>query len=428
VKKVFIAVLLIPILVVGGLKGALWYFTKSAMDDLKKNVAAFVDLRYGGIETSLQGSVIVNNVALYSSLIDDTVKINSLKLKTNDLLSLLTLQSKLNKNQLPDSMLIHIQGVEMDMGGNIAETFLNPETPPNVADQISTLACGNTNRFDVKAMQNMGYQSMLADFIIQYQYDESRSAINLTLIENLDRLFSMKVTTSIGNINRIPSINSLTNMPRLGKVNISYDDDSVTSRKVKYCAKQNASTETEYIEKHVRLFDQFIQQMGIGLGPELLGAYKETLLKPGSIDLSFDLSGIEDFNELTQIPIADLIHNISTELNVNNKPVKLHGLKINQDKFMQAALGQRSQKIEVEDPNVEPEKPPKTFHPVKISKLAQYKNYQVIIKTRKGKTYQGRLEVTDSHRYKYAVATRTRGGEISYHVAEEDIKSAQAYY
>lgn len=426
-KKVFIAVLLIPVILYGGIKGALWFSSKQAMDNLARNLSAFADLKYEKIETSLQGSVTVNNLSLYSALIDDRVTIRAIKLKTDDIFSLLTLKNKINNNEIPKSLLIHIQGVEMNMDGNIAQTFTAPDTAPNIGDNLATLACGNTKRFDAQALQDMGYHSILADFIFQFNYDESRRKMDLTFIENLDRLFSAKMTTTISNISQIPSFYTSSNLPRLGIVQVSYDDDTLTDRKITYCAKQNQSTEAEYIEKHVNLFNLYLKQIGVNLGPELLSAYKETLVKPGSMDLSLDFRGINDLMELTEIPIPDLIHNLSTELSVNGNPVNVHGIKINTDKFMQAAMG-KTPSVTVKDPNVEPEKPPKAFHKISKSKLDKYKDYQVIIKTYKGKTYQGRLQIVKSHHYKYAVATRTRGGEISYHVEENDIKSVQVYY
>lgn|GEM_PF-2807637 len=427
-KKIFLLVLILPILVFGGLKGALWYFSKSAMDDLAKKVSSFVDLRYEKIETSLQGSVSINDIALYSALIDDTIKIKSLKLTTNDVFSLLTLHSKLKKNKIPESMLIHIQGIEMDMEGNIAKTLTSPDTPLTMADNIATLACGNTKRFDAKVLQDMGYETIFADFIFQYQFDESQGSLDLTLIENLDRLFSIKLNATVNNIRRLPRITSLTSLPKIGKVSLNYDDDSLASRKIQYCAKQNKSTQDEYIDKHVTLFDQYLQQLGINLGSDLLGAYKDSLKEPGNIDLTLDLRGIDDYMELAQIPIPDLIHNLSTELKVNDKKIGMHRLNINKDQFMQMALGHSKKAIIVSDPNVKPDKPAKAFHTISRTQLIKYNKHQVIIKTKNGKTYQGQLQVTKDRRFKYAVSSRTRGGQVSYHVDLEDIKSAQVYY
>jgi len=428
VKKIFLIVLILPVLIFGGLKGALWYFTKTAMEDVARKASAFVDLRYEGIETSLQGSVTVHEISLYSALVDDTVRIDSLKLQTNDIFSLLSLHFQLKKNEIPESMLVHVQGVTLDLDGNLMKTFTNPDVPVTIGDTLNTLACGNTSRFDTEAMKGMGYQSLLADFIFQYRFDEGLNKLHLTFIENLDRLFSLTLNASITNIKPKQNIARMASGAKPGQVSISYDDDSFASRKIKFCATQNKSSEAEYINKHVMLFDEYLRQMGIDLGSDLLGAYKETYLKPGDIELSADFRGIDNILELTEIPIPDIIHNISAQLTVNGKKISSQRLSINKDLFMQAALGKTKKTIQVEDPNVIPKAPPKEFHKVAKSKLDQYKHHQVKIKTRNGKTYQGKLNITKSHRFKYEISNRTRGGTMSSVIAEEDIISVEVYY
>jgi hypothetical protein len=430
-KKLIKALLLLslPFILYGLLKLAIWYSTKNNIEKFSSQYAGFVQLKYQTISSSIKGNVSVNGLTLFIPMINESIHIKRIRLTTDNILTLLSLTSKLESQEIPKSLGLLIEGVKIDINSQLFNS--SQESVQTPAERFNTLACGNIQRFDEKALKQMGYDNISTDINLNYSYDPIARTLQLNLYENIEQFFSLDLNAQINNLSKIPntqevamSLASSQNMPQLGKVKLTIEDDSFTTRKVNFCAKNNKSDQKTYISKHVKMADNFLQQMGIKLHQSLLDAYHKSMSHPGNIILSMDFSDTTNIMELSEFALNDIISQLGTEILINNKTISPISIQFNQQRFSKATTG-KSPEIKIHDPNVKI-KTIKKYHFVNKNNLKKYQRYPVIIKTIQGKTLKGELSIADKK--KFEVITRTHGGKLGYFVGKAEIKSVQVYY
>jgi len=425
-----LALILIPFLLYGLVKVALWYSTKKSIDDFSKQSAAFVQLKYQTISSSIKGNVSINGITLFIPMFKETIHIKKVRLSADNLISLLKISFQLKSDEIPKSLGLLVEGIKVDLNSQFFNSTQDqPQTP---AEQFNTLACGNTIRFDEKVLKQMGYTEIVTDVNLSYLYDPLAKTLQFNLYESVEQFFSLDIDAEIKEISTIPKAqdvamglaSSAQSMPKPGKIKLTIEDDSFITRKVNYCAKNNKSDQKTYIDKHVKMANIFLQKMGIKLHQSLLDAYSKSLSHPGNVIVSMDFSGISNMMELSEFMLDDIISQLGAEIQVNNKRITPISIQLDKKRFAKATTG-KTQDIEIHDPNVKVKKE-KKYHIVNKNNLKRYHRYPVIIKTIKGKTYKGQLSTKDPKNYE--VISRTRGGEVGYYVNKAEIKSVKVYY
>ncbi len=424
----------LPILAYGLIKLTLWYSTKLAIENLSKQSEGIVEIEYKTITSSLKGSVSVNAITIFIPIAKESIHIKSIRLSADNIISLLklSLRLKFESDEIPKSLSLIIEGLRVDLNSKLINTPKG--TKQTSFERFSTLACGDTLRFDQKALTKMGYGDIETDFNINYSYDKLSKSLSINLYENMDRFFSLDFSAQLKGVSKIPDSTDLAvgastgaipqGFPQLGKVKLTINDDSFISRKVTFCANNNNSNRNNYIKKHVAMASNYLQQLGITFNQSLIDAYTTSLSHPGNIVLSMDFSAITDPMELSQLLLDDVLVQLNTELLVNNKAVTPISIKIDQQQFTETKEG-KTKAIKIHDPNVKV-RVKKQYHTVNKNNLQKYNKYMVIVKTTHGKTYKGQLHFKGAS--KYEIIARTRGGEIGYFVKNSEIKTIEVFF
>jgi hypothetical protein len=421
--------LLVPVILYGSVKLAIWYSTQQSIKNLSKQFAGFLELNYQSISSSIKGSVSVNGLTVFIPMAKESIHIKKVRLSTDNVLTLLTLTSKFESQDIPNNLGFLIEGMRVDLNSKLLNT---PEESPQTAfERLNTLACGDVLRFDEKVLKQMGYNEINADFNINYHYDSLAKTLQLNFYENVDKFLSLDLTAQIREVSKLPGVAEVSmnmanpqTIPKLGKIKLTLEDDSFITRKVNFCAKNNKSNQNDYIIKHVNMVDNYLQKMGIKLNQSLLGAYQKSLMHPGNIIVSMDFSDISNIMELSDYLPDDIIAQLGTEILVNNKIVSPISIQFDKQRFTKNT-GDKAQQISIHDPNVKP-KIIKKYHLVNKNNLKQYDRHPVKIKTTQGKTLKGRLSIKNPK--KYEVISRTHGGEIGFFVKKAEIKSVEVFY
>jgi len=424
-----LGLLLIPFILYGLIKLAIWYSTKNSIDSFSSQYAGFVQLKYKNITSSIKGSVSINGITVFLPMFKESIHIKRIRLSTDNIITLLRLTYKIESKDIPKSMGLLIEGAKIDLNSKLLNNTIEATQTPS--ERLNTLACGEVVRFDEKVLKQMGYTDISTDINLNYQYDPLAKTLQLNMYESIDRFFSLDLSAQIKDISEIPDTNNVMMgmassqaLPKLGKVKLTLEDDSFITRKVNFCAKNNKSTAKEYITKHVKMVDKYLKQIGVKLHQSLLDAYHKSLSHPGNIILSMDFSGITNIMELSEFALDDILSQLGTEFLINNKSITPLSIQINKQRFAKAT-GNKPQEIKIHDPNVKA-KIIKKYHLVNKNNLKKYHRYPVIIKTTQGKTLKGKLSTKDPIRYE--VITRTHGGEMGYFVGKAEIKSVQVFY
>ncbi len=423
----FSIILLLPILCVVGIKAYLWYSTKNLLEQYKLQFADVIKLDYKDISNSLQGSATVHGITLFIPAVKETVHIGSIRLKTSGIFDLLTLPSKFEDNEPPNSLSLSIDDFAVQVNGKMLN-IKKEQDKQSSFERMSTLACGDVLRFDGNFLKDIGYSQINSNIDLSYKFNTTTRRLKFTVSDAMDDLYSFEFSLEINRLNSL-STNHFTSMvmmpgmdsnPKVGKISLKITDELFTTRKNIFCAQKNNSTKDEYINKHIDLVQQMLSQLGISVDKSLVNAYRTTLDKPGTVEVSLNLADVDNFMSLASYTPNEIISMLNTKLFVNEQEIKPLFVY-----FSKKSSRQHQQDLKLKDDNVKP-KIVKRYHRVDKSKLRKYDKYPVKLTKINGQEYNGQLVI--HNQFNYEILTRTRGGVMSYHVILEDIKSAEVFY
>lgn len=422
-KKIVIALFALSITFFAVLKGSVWYFTQQFVDNLVIQAKPLAQISYKEIKTSLAGSATVTGVKVFLPLIDDSIHIESVQFMASDLLTLLSLDSHLQKNELPESLNLTIKGASLSLNSNLMKMFDNPDVEPTQLEIFSTLACGDIHRIGTKALDQMGYDNITSDIFLSYQFNARKKTLHYSLKNNIRDITHFNFS---GDLRGVSDINSLTNKTaQPGPITLEILDDSYIERKNRFCANQGKRKVKDYINEHILQVEEYLLSYGVEPEDGLLNAYKTVLETSGSITLEADLSKLTGTEEIISFEPNDIIQFVHLKLFVNGERIKEISINIDKEKLLKTAT---DTEVELETPDQIKKKRAiiiKKYRLVSVANLKNFNGFRVKVMTNKNKQFKGTLK-TDNPRI-YEVISRLRSGNISYHLPVNTIKKAEVF-
>ena len=422
-KKIVIAFFALSIAFFAVLKGSLWYFTQQFVDRQVVQAKPFAQISYKEIKTSLTGSATVTDIKVYLPDIDDNILIESVRFMAPDLLTLISLDSRLQNNELPESLNLIITGASIELNGNLMNMIDNPDAEPTPLEVFSTLACGDIHRIGSNALTNMAYDTITSDLILNYQFNARKKTLHYILKNNIRDMTHFNLSGDLFGVTDIKSLTNNTAQP--GHITLEITDDSYIERKNRFCAAQGKRSITDYVNEHTRQVKEYLFSYGVEPEDGLLNAYNTIIETSAPIVLEADLSKLSGTKEIVSFEPNDIIQFVHLKLFVEGKRINEISIAIDKEKLVKTATGTE---VELETPDQIKKKQAiiiKKYRPVSIANLKNFNGFRVKIKTNNGKQFKGTLK-TDAPNI-YEVVSRLRAGSISYHLPVNTIKEAQVY-
>ena len=423
-KKIFLVLFVLTALTLAALKGSLWYLTEQFIEHQIAQAKPFVQISYKDFETSLTGSATVHKLKVYIPSVDESIRIDSIKFTAPNLISLLTIDSQLQNGQLPEALSLIVKGISISLNGKIMQLLDNPDVDPSQVEVFSTLACGDVYRIGSQALSKMGYDELVSDLVLSYQYQPNLKKLSYIIQYHIHDMTNFNISGDLTGISSLNDFKKGTVQP--GKLIVEIIDDSYIERKNRFCANEEKLEVADYINKHLTQVNEYLASFGIKPEEGLLNAYKKVLLTSGAISFEADLSKLNGLQEIQTFMPNDLIQFIRLKLYVDGKRINEISIDIDKDKLAEVAT---SDEIKLETPDqIEKKKAIiiKKYRPVAVASLKNFKGYRVKIATVKGKHYKGILNIRDA--YYIEVIDRMRSGNITYPVHIDDIKSAEVFF
>ncbi len=427
-KKIAIVLVLLSLLIFAGLKVGSWYLIKQLVNIKIAEVRPFAKIDYKEISTNLTGQANIKGVKVFIPLLDETLIIDSVQIITPDMLSLFNLPEKLQQNKFPESLAVAVNGLQIALNGNLMKILDNPKIPPSPTEIIAALGCGEVFRIGGKALSKMGYDDIVVDSLLRYNFNTKNKQLNFHISNNFRDMTRFSAEGEINDVEDYSSIFSESPQAKLGKITLESADDSFLERKNRFCANENNSSIDAYIEKNTLLLQQYLGSFGIELGDGLIKAYQYELKNPGTVAIEADFSELHGLEEFNTFYPNDLIQFIRLKMYINGTRIDEISVYIDKDKLIDVLTQKPSGSSQsLPEP---PEKPKqqhvRKYHRTGVSELSQYNGYMAKIYTRRGKLHQGKIN-TENKRV-YEVIVRLRSGNISYHVPVEQIQKAEVFY
>ena len=423
-----VKIILIPIIVVAavylGLKGFVYFQTKSKVDDLVKQASLFADITYGGVSSDLlKGSVSVDNIRVTPKTLQDALEIRQLTMQGDGPGFLFSDTSKMSQ-QTPKFLLVAVRGLRLGLDGEMFQSF---NTMAVQQAQANNLPVAKTCEFgssvsgdDLKAM---GYEAIYADATMTVSHDKIDNSTSMNMDLSMEDMGSFDMSMSmIGG----GSPMMMAMQPQIDEIRFVYSvDDEYLKGVKKYCTQKLGMDEVAYIKMIAEASDDdYKKYYGFAPGPGIRNAIKTFMVSGGDIDIRMRPS--KDMNPmlLQQVRPQDMLGMLGVTVYVNKQPIQ--DLSFELDDSYNAMFGGQPAVVEEKKEEVKKKKRVVyTFQDTPIAQLPQYIGARVRLETKDGKDREGTL-ISLSKQTAH-IEQRLGGGKFAVHVPLEDIKNLQVH-
>lgn len=399
-KYLVLGLLVVVVLAYGGIKAYMYYSLKTKMDQLAQQFSLFGKLEYGGLTTSVKGSLSIEDIKIRVHGMDDELRIKAIHYQTPGMLYLLQANKQLEQGRIPESLSLSIESLTVDLFGEFTDRLEQFVSDLNFQLQGVNPLCGGRLFFGPREMRDMGYEEITGDIQIGYRFDPANANIVVDITTTTQDMAAARIQGLIERINdtSIVSMMQPGHQPRLGKITVNYTDQSYTKRQTEYCAGLSKLGLNEYIAAEANQQPVYYSYIwGIVPGPGLRQAYRAFLTNPERIDVSLELPESVTPENVRLFKPEDIPGLLDLKLSVNGEAVK--DLSFDFYKGQKLDLSRNIDRLFAK-PGATPIKPLRKkkkvkyetkYYTVPVSGLKKYLGEEVRLQTTTGQTRLGYL-------------------------------------
>lgn len=417
------------VVAVGGAKGYLWYDVKQTTDRFVRQVAPLVEVRYGGIHTSLTGSAGLDDITLRAAMTGDEFHIRALRVEAPNLLFFLAGSRQLDAGRIPRTLGLELQGVEIDLESEIFRLLAQMQQQTQQGrgaglslEHLDALGCGELGSWGPNDYLRAGLTRMSIDLSMRMNYEKSerRIVVSLTMSDpELYRLDSALYFNAPSD--RLQDVR----LDEFPQGHLNYSDHGWHQLRNPYCARLNGDTEEAYVQRHL---DLLRTRHGIVLPPETAEAYRDLMLNGGSVSVSLEpfpgtpLTGLEHYAP------ADVMDLLGMRIAINGVTLEREQIDWQRTRRAQVAAPHNAppRSSAASPPERAPAAGTPRYRVVAVQQLPGHLRHPIRVTTRDGRVREGVLTAVEGGRIR--VALQRSAGGLTFWVNNSDLKQVEVRY
>lgn len=405
-KWLFIAVAVIAVII----KASLWLSVRSIVNDAIAALSPVMEIRYGGISSSFDGRVGLQNVVINVPMAGDSLKVAHAQLKFNGLRELLSFKERLAERKLPEQLALELQGVELAVHGPFVQQLYAEPAEKSAFTAMSEVACGNVRNIGVDELLQMGYRTLQSDLEFSYRFEPGAQKLTFNLRNDARDMLDLRVGMSLLNVSERPG-DMRVNPPRIAQVTVEMDDNQYQRRVSEFCRGKLGLDQQAYLALSLEQFDKALRQQRIALDKPLLDAYGRYLADPRSLRIELTPTEGMAWDGLQFFEPKDVIGMLRPSILVNQEPVSQLGFTWVDPLKRKITPESDLQVVSVEE-TVESKPRTQQYEFVSVESLAQYTGKRLQFITFDGAYYQGVLHKVENGRAYITVLMGTGTAEM----------------
>ena len=188
---------------------------------------------------------------------------------------------------------------------------------------FGVMACGNRTSFSDTDLSRMGITRITANMGIKVLREPENNDIRLMLRVNAANLNGVELDIGVAAKNGIITPRTAARTPtRIKSLDFRFRDQGWHKRVAAFCARQTDMTRPVYIKAHVAAVKVALAREGIGVGKDLVSAYREFLNPGGRLRVSITPEEPIDMKALRLYTLQEAIDYLAPTLRVNGKIVR----------------------------------------------------------------------------------------------------------
>lgn len=441
-KQHLIAILLAPFLAYGGLKAYLWYGIKSSVDDIVTSMSPFVEISYGGIFSTLDGEVGIEDIVIQPVMTNDVFTVQAMSLRSESIFDFVNPEERFKNGKFPKQVGWEIQKLKLDLDSKIFHLLSDFQARAQAQntqvknqnflfERLDALGCGNIETFTLADFIDMGYRHLELDVAMDISYLEISRQMQIALRMKDRDLYSADADMKFAfDIEKIKAGVKPPAEPAITALKVNYTDKGYYKLRNAYCARQAGGDEAAYIDANTTRLGA---ELGGVVPQKVMAEYRKFMAEGGTLSVSLSPAEATQLSNMAFYETSDAMRMLGLTVAVNDVSFDAEQMEWSTASTKPTQSSQTSSttpakssampapsvraKTEVQDS----QKP--ASRTVKVSQLSRYMGKLVQLDTNKGKRRVGRLESIDDERVRLLM--KMTGGEFSFPVKIEEISSAR---
>lgn len=391
------------------IKLSLWWSVRAVMNDAIERVAPEVEISYGGITSSFNGRVGLQNVVVSVPLLHDKLRIEHAELTFKGLNDLLSFKERLAEGKFPEQMAVTLKGLALDVHGPFMAQLYDRPAERSVFTAMSEVACGKVRNIGTDELLDMGYRTFETDAEFSYNFQPGAQKLTFNLSSDTRDMAEMKVAMTLANMSERPG-DLRVNPPRVSLVTVEINDNQYQRKVQDYCSGKLGLARDAYLQAAVDKFDRVMRSQGVALDPLVLEAYSRYLKEPQALRLEFNPTEGMAWDGLQFFDAKDALAMLRPVLLVNQQAVAPIGFTW-VDPSAQKAAAVVAPAVATPAVDTVPSEPRPQF--VAVDQLASYAGKRLQFITFDGAYYQGVLHQVKNGKAYMTVQVQAGSAEMS---------------
>ncbi|MNF61331.1 hypothetical protein D3C84_429740 [compost metagenome] len=313
---------LLSVLAVGLIiKLSLWWSVRSIMDDAISKLSPVMDITYGGITSSFDGRVGLENLQLRVPAMGDSLKVLQAELKFKSLGELLSFKERLAEGKFPEQMAVSLKGIALEVHGPFMQQLYDTPAERSVFTSMSEVACGPVRNIGTNEMLEMGYRTLETDAEFSYLFQPGAETLSLNLTSDTRDMGEVRLSLSLSNMSEKPG-DLRVNPPHLSSVIFELNDNQYQRKLQEFCAAKLGQSADAYLQTAMQQFDSVLRSQRIALGQPMLDAYGRYLKDPQSLRVELTPSEGMAWDGLQFFDAKDVVAMLKPAVLVNQELVQ----------------------------------------------------------------------------------------------------------
>jgi hypothetical protein len=440
-KHHLIAILLAPFLAYGGLKAYLWYGIKSSVDDMVTSMSPFVEVSYGGIFSTLDGEVGIEDIVIQPVMTNDTFTVQSMSLRSESIFDFVNPEERFRNGKFPKQVGWEIQKLKLDLDSKIFHLLSDFQARAQAQntqaknqnflfERLDALGCGDLETFTLADFIDMGYRHLELDVAMDISYLDISRQMQIALRLRDRDLYTADADMKFAfDIEKIKAGVKPPAEPAITALTVNYTDKGYYKLRNAFCARQVGGEEASYIDANVT---RLSTELGGVLPQDVMTEYRKFMAEGGTLSVSLSPAEATQLSNMAFYETSDAMRMLGLTVAVNDVSFNAEQMEWSTAATTPTqsaqATTQLANRAKVSPPAVQTKTTKQAAQQpesrkVKVSQLSRYMGKLVQLDTNKGKRRVGRLESIDDERVRILI--KMTGGEFSFPVKIEEISSAR---
>lgn len=318
-KKILIAIVVLAIIVLGGIKLYFRHKVTNVADKMVKQMTPIADVSYGGTIETYGGKLGIKDIEIRPRRADTAITIDAISIEAGSLWAMYQMSEKLKKGELPNHFAFDVKNASFDPTFDWSQAFPG-RRQQHSSESLFALNCGHRQSFKPSDFKAMGIQRITTTMHMGYRFYPDSGQLVMHAASNAPGLYDARVSAHFNTGQSSLQRSSLVSgTMALSKAVLHYRDEGWFSTLRDFCAGQQGSSKKQYAAGYAAALWRRIAAMGLTLSPQMQKSMSAFVMHDnGQLSVTFDMPQPVVVQQLRLFSRNELLDYLNPEVTIGD--------------------------------------------------------------------------------------------------------------